>query len=112
VRRRWTHKYLPGEPESGEYILLCQQKKVHCNPTLSTLALQTREGDEMQCTFAADPLAHNLLFDKRPRELLGMGAANTHVENAYESVKALYKAGTPLIVGSDALGQARGSKRT
>jgi len=85
---------------------------MHCNPTLSTRASQTREGDEMQCTFAADPLAHNLLFDKRPRELLGMGAADGHVENAYDGVKALYKAGAPLIVGSDASGQARGSKRT
>ena len=103
-----THIFL-DKPTSDEYISLLQQNKAHCNPTLSTCASQTREGDEMQHAFAVDPLAQKALFDTKPRAPLGMGAPDTTVENAYENVKALYKAGIPLIVGSDSSGQLRGT---
>lgn len=103
-----THIFL-DKPQSDEWITICRNNDVHVNPTLSTCASQTREGDEMQRAFAADILAQRMLFDKRPREPLGMASPDITVENAFESTRRLYKAGVPLIVGSDSSGQARGT---
>jgi imidazolonepropionase-like amidohydrolase len=103
-----THIFL-DKPPSNDYISLCKQNNAHCNPTLSTGGSQTREGDEIQAKFAADPLAQEMLFDKKPRLPLGMGASNASIEHGYESTKALYNAGVPIIIGSDSSGQARGT---
>lgn len=103
-----THIFL-DIPTSDKWIALCKKNNAHVNPTLSTCASQTREGDEMQRAFAADPLAQRMLFDKKPREPLGMAAQDTKVENAYESTRKLYEAGVPLIVGSDSSGQEKGT---
>jgi imidazolonepropionase-like amidohydrolase len=98
-----THVFF-DKPENDEYISLCKKNNTHVNPTFTTCASQTREGDKMQRAFAADPFTQKALFDTTPREPLGMGAKTTTVENAYETTRALYKAGVPLIVGSDASG--------
>ena len=99
------------KPASDDYIGLCIRNNTHYNPTLSTCVSQTREGHEMQVRFATEPLAGEMLLDKRPRQPLGMAgdAPQASIANAYESVKALYSTGLPILVGSDASGQARGT---
>jgi len=92
-----------------EYLTLCKNNNVHFNPTLTTAASQTREGDVLQRAFAADPLAQSALFDTKPRHNLGMGAQKLSVENAYSTTRKLYQAGVPLLVGSDSSGQDRGT---
>jgi imidazolonepropionase-like amidohydrolase len=103
-----THIFL-DKPPSDDYITLCKRNNAHCNPTLSTGGSQTREGDEIQAKFAADSLSQEMLFDKKARLPLGMGAANASIEHGYESTKALYNAGVPIVIGSDSSGQARGT---
>jgi imidazolonepropionase-like amidohydrolase len=103
-----THIFL-DKPTSRDYITLSQQNKAYCNPTLSTCGSQTQEGHEMQTRFTADPLAQKMLFDTQPRQPLAMGAANASIEHAYESVRALYEAKVPIIIGSDSSGQLKGT---
>ena len=103
-----THMFM-DKPQSDQYIQLLLRNKAYLNPTLSTCASQTSEGDEMQGTFAADPLAQRMLFDKAPRQMLGLGGPNASIDNVFASTKAVYQVGVPIIVGSDASGQARGT---
>ena len=103
-----THIFL-DKPRSKDYVSLALRTGAYLNPTLATCASQTSQGDEMQVNFAADPLAQKLLFDKAPRQSLAMAAEHASIENAYVSTKAMYEAGVPIIVGSDANGQPRGS---
>jgi len=83
-----THIFF-DKPKNDEYISLCKQHNTNVNSTLTTCAPQTREGDEMQRAFAADPFAQKALFDPTPREPLGMSAIKMTVKNAYETIRTL-----------------------
>lgn len=103
-----THIFF-DKPRSDDYVSLALRTGAYLNPTLATCASQTSAGGELQQQFVADPLAQRMLFDKAPRQYLAMAAEHACVEYAYASTKAMYEAGVPIIVGSDANGQPRGS---
>lgn len=102
-----THMFL-DKPNSDDYIKLCLKNGAHCNPTLTCNASQSKQGYDLQVAFASDPLAQKMLFDPMPRKYLGLANDSVDIENSYASTKALYKAGVPLIVGSDSSGQPKG----
>ncbi|KAH9884739.1 hypothetical protein F4778DRAFT_552651 [Xylariomycetidae sp. FL2044] len=99
------------KPPTDDWVRIMKEGGVHCNPTLSLCASATGAGLAMQKRFAEDPLAKRMLFDGRPRGDMNMAQHCQHatVGNAYENTQALYRAGVPLIVGSDAAGQEVGS---
>ena len=102
-----THMFL-DKPPSDDYVKLALRNGAHCNPTLTGNASQAKQGHELQVEFAADPFAQRMLFDTTPRKYLGLANDRADIEHSYNSTKALYAAGVPLIVGSDASGQPRG----
>lgn len=103
-----THIFF-DEPENDDYVEICKKNNVHVNPTPTTAASQTREGDALQRAFAADPFAQKALFDATPRQNLGMGAQKLTAENGYTTTRKLYEEGVPIIVRSDSSGQERGT---
>ncbi|KAK7736384.1 hypothetical protein SLS63_003362 [Diaporthe eres] len=106
-----AHCFL-DKPPNDEWIKTMKAKGTHCNPTLSLCASQTGQGAQLQRRFADDPLSRRMLFDPRPSEDIGLACNSRHnasIENVYENTRAMYRAGVPLIVGSDAAGQAAGS---
>ena len=102
-----THMFLDA-PASDDYIKVSLKNAVHWNPTLTGNASQSKQGYDLQVQFAADPFAQKMLFDSTPRKYLGLANDQANIENSYNSTRALYAAGVPLIVGSDASGQPRG----
>lgn len=104
-----THIWM-DEPMSDELLDLMKKNNAHCNPTLSCVASQSRQGYELKLAFSQDPLAQRMLFDPTPQEYLALGNEKSSVEHAYEHTKALYRAGIPLLVGSDSSGQDKGQK--
>lgn len=106
-----AHCFLDKAPDHG-WIKTMKENNVHCNPTLSLCASQTGQGAQLQRRFAEDPLSEKMLFDPKPGEDIGLACNSRHnasIENVYENTRAMYRAGVPLIVGSDAAGQAAGS---
>lgn len=106
-----AHCFL-DKPPNDEWIKTMLEKNVHCNPTLSLCASQTGQGAELQRRFAEEPLARRMLSNPRPGEQVGLACGSRHnasIENVYENTRAMYRAGVPLIVGSDAAGQAVGA---
>ncbi|KAF9879487.1 hypothetical protein CkaCkLH20_03030 [Colletotrichum karsti] len=105
-----SHMFL-DEPPSDDYIQLLLDNGAHCNPTLGLCASQTDEGQEVQQSFLQDPFAQKMLIQKAPTKPLGLAAGQkprASIANAYANTKALYKAGVPLIVGTDAAGKGFG----
>ncbi|KAI9728674.1 MAG: hypothetical protein M1828_002780 [Chrysothrix sp. TS-e1954] len=101
-----THTFI-DKATSDEYVQLYLRNKAHCNPTLGAAGSLTAEGASIQDAFAHDPSAARLFIDKESSEAtlcacMSVAKETGSVENAYASVKALYKAGVPIIVGSDA----------
>lgn len=106
-----AHCFL-DKPPNDAWIKTMLEKKVHCNPTLSLCASQTGQGAELQRRFAEEPLSRRMLLDPPPSDDIGLACGSRHnasIENVYENTRAMYRAGVPLIVGSDAAGQAAGS---
>lgn len=106
-----AHCFL-DKPPNDEWIKTMKEQGTHCNPTLSLCASQTGQGAELQRRFADDPLARRMLLGPPPSEDIGLACNSRHnasIENVYENTRAMYRAGVPLIVGSDAAGQAAGS---
>lgn len=102
----------PAGDDGGWVIRTMRETGVHCSPTLSLCASQTGQGGELQRRFAGDPLARRMQFDPRPRRDMGLACGSRHnasIENAYENTRAMYRAGVPLVVGSDAAGQEVGA---
>lgn len=105
-----AHCFLDKAP-NNEWIKLMLKKNVHCNPTLSLCASQTGQGAELQRRFAEDPFSKRMQFDPRPKEDISFACCSRHnasIENVYENTRTMYRAGVPLVVGSDAAGQATG----
>jgi imidazolonepropionase-like amidohydrolase len=105
-----THVFF-DTPPSDDWLELMKRNNVHCNPTLSLAASQAGAGDTIQQRFTQSPFAQRMLFDKTPRQNLGLSAKNTKAsyENAIRNTKAMYQAGIPLIVGSDCAGKHLGT---
>lgn len=106
-----AHCFLDKPPNEG-WIKTMLENDIHCNPTLSLCASQTGQGAELQRRFAEEPLSRRMLFDPRPGEDMGLACGSRHnasIENVYENTRAMYRAGVPLVVGSDAAGQGAGS---
>lgn len=106
-----AHCFLDKAP-NDEWIKTMLEKNIHCSPTLSLCASQTGQGAELQRRFAEDPFSQRMQFDPRPKEDAGLACCSRHnagIKNVYENTRALYRAGVPLVVGSDAAGQAIGS---
>ncbi|KAI3401098.1 hypothetical protein diail_243 [Diaporthe ilicicola] len=69
-------------------------------------------GPRLLQRFAEDPLARRMQFDPRLRQDIGLARCSRHnssIENVYENTRAMYRAGIPLIVGSDAAAEGVGS---
>ncbi|KAG8162231.1 hypothetical protein KVR01_007996 [Diaporthe batatas] len=96
-----AHCFLDKAPNE-EWIRTMREKNIHCSPTLSLGASMTGQGTELQRRFAEDPLSKRMQFDPRPKD-------DASIENVYENTRSMYRAGVPLVVGSDALGQETGS---
>ena len=109
-----THTFVDQAKSVDKLLELYARNRAHCNPTLACMGSLTTEGAALQARFAQDPLAQRMLMSSSSRENLckcmAMGKQGTAaVENAYNSVRALYRAGVPIIVGSDAAGPALGT---
>ncbi|WQF83010.1 Putative metal-dependent hydrolase, composite domain superfamily [Colletotrichum destructivum] len=105
-----THIFL-DQPPSDDYIQLMLDNKAHCNPTLGLAASQTDEGLGFQDSFLQDPFAQRLLIQKTAGQPLGLAASQkprASIHNAYANTRALYKAGVPLVLGTDAAGMGFG----
>ncbi|OHE99733.1 hypothetical protein CORC01_04869 [Colletotrichum orchidophilum] len=99
------------QPPSDDYVQIMLDKKAHCNPTLGQCASQTVEGQDFQKSFFEDPFAQRLLIHKTAGEPMGLAAKQkpkASVLNAYSNTAALYRAGVPLILGTDAAGGSIG----
>ncbi|TDZ21258.1 Imidazolonepropionase [Colletotrichum orbiculare MAFF 240422] len=105
-----SHMFL-DEPPSDVFVQLMLDNDAHCNPALGLCASQTDEGQEAQLAYFRDPLAQKALIQKEPTKPLGLAAGQkpqASVANAYSNTRALYKAGVPIIVGTDAAGKGLG----
>jgi imidazolonepropionase-like amidohydrolase len=103
-----THMFL-DQPPSNEFVKTFKTTGAHCNPTLTGNSSHSKQVQQLQQRFFNDPLAQEMLFDKQPREALGLAdESKADIQYSYASTKALYNAGVPLIVGSDSSGQRRG----
>ncbi|KAJ0364983.1 hypothetical protein COL154_000398 [Colletotrichum chrysophilum] len=105
-----SHMFL-DKPPTDDYIQIMLENKAHCNPTLGLCASQTGEGQDMLMSYMKDPYAKRFLIQKEPTKPLGLAVGQkpkASIANAYASTKALYKAGVPLIVGTDAAGKGLG----
>ncbi|KZL83877.1 hypothetical protein CI238_07028 [Colletotrichum incanum] len=99
-----THIFL-DRPPSDDYVQLMLDNRVHCNPTLGLAASQTDEGLDFQHSFLQDPFAQRLLIQKTPGQPLGLAAGQkprASIHNAYANTRTLYKAGDPVVLGTDA----------
>ncbi|KAL2876121.1 hypothetical protein SGCOL_008660 [Colletotrichum sp. CLE4] len=105
-----SHMFL-DKPPSDDYVQIMLDNKAHCNPTLGQCASQTAEGQDFQKSFFEDPFAQRMLIRKTAGEPMGMAAKQkptSSVLNAYANTKALYEAGVPLVLGTDAAGGSVG----
>ncbi|KAI1265504.1 hypothetical protein F5Y18DRAFT_435863 [Xylariaceae sp. FL1019] len=100
-----THMFLEKAPDD-EWIQIMKQKSVHCNPTLACSLSLKGQADAQQRRWTQDPFAQKMLLKREPKGNIGLAAGCHHADagHALENAKALYRAGVPLIVGSDAAG--------
>lgn len=87
------------QPPTEQLIAAYKKNNAHCNPTLCAMGSATTEGQAMQEAFAHDPRVKHLLGEtERHRMCQCMGFAQQYqIENAYESVRQLKKAGVTIL---------------
>lgn len=105
-----THIFF-DKPPRNDFVQLMKSQGAHCCPTLGLCASQTGEGEELQRRFTEDAFAQQMLLNKSIGKPLGFAISQrprSSIQNAYENVKALYKAGVPILVGTDAAGKELG----
>lgn len=87
------------QPPNERFIAAYKKNNAHCNPTLCALGSATTQGQKTQEAFAHDSrIAHLLGEQERHRMCQCMGFAQHHqIENAYESVRQLKKAGITIL---------------
>ncbi|KAI0144397.1 hypothetical protein GGR57DRAFT_507620 [Xylariaceae sp. FL1272] len=100
-----AHMFLEKAP-NDEWVQMMKQRNAHCNPTLACSLSLKGQADEQQRRWTQDPFAQKMLLKREPKGNIGIAAGCQHADagHALENVKALYRAGVPLIVGSDAAG--------
>lgn len=96
-----THTFI-DQPPTKELIDAYKKNDAHCNPTLAAMASGTLEGKTAQEKFAHDPRVRDLLGQtQRDRMCMCMAFARdttATVQNGYETVRQLKKAGVPILV--------------
>jgi len=96
-----THTFI-DQPPNQKLIDAYKKNGAHCNPTLACMGSGTTEGQKTQEKFAHDPRVQRLLGKaERERMCMCMSFAKDtggKVENAYESVRHLKKAGVPILL--------------
>ena len=105
-----THMFL-DEPPNDDFCQTMKSLKSHCSPTLGLCASQTGEGEEIQRRFTKESFAQRMLLNKVPGKPVGFAISQrpkSSVQHAYRSVKKLYEAGVPILVGTDAAGKELG----
>ena len=105
-----THVFF-DEPPNNNFIRIMKAGNIHCNPTLGLCASQTSQRQEWHQAFRADPFAEKMLIQKAADKPIGLAKderPKSAVQNAYETTRKMYKAGVPLIVGSDCAGKGLG----
>lgn len=105
-----THIFL-DQPPRDDFIEMMKSQRSHCSPTLGLCASQTGEGEELQRQFTEDPFAQRMLLDKTLGRPVGFAVSQrprSSIQHAYQSVKALYRAGIPILVVTDAAGKQLG----
>ena len=94
-----THTFCDKAP-TQEVIQAYQKNNAWLNPTLAAMGSLTTEGKELQHQFAHDPRVEGLIDDNRVSNMcqcMSFAVEHGKVEHAYESVKALRKAGIDII---------------
>ncbi|KAK3654061.1 hypothetical protein LTR56_003497 [Elasticomyces elasticus] len=106
-----AHCFIDQTP-TPELIAAYKKNGAHCNPTLAAMASATTEGQEMQEKYAQDPRVQHLIGEEERGRMcacMSFAKENGRVENAYEAVRQLKKAGVPILIGSDAASPAVGT---
>lgn len=106
-----THIFLDEAP-SDDFVEMMVSQNAHCNPTLCLCASQTVERQELQDQFRKDSFAQRMLIEKADNRPMGLAEEQrpaASIFHSYKTVKTLYQAGVPLIVGTDAAGDEVGS---
>lgn len=88
------------QPPTQELIDAYKKNNAWLNPTLATMGSLTGEGIERQKRFAHDPRVKELIGEAEVNNLcncMGFAAQTSKVEYAYESVRALRKAGIDIV---------------
>ena len=96
-----THTF-SDQPPNERLIAAYKMNNAHCNPTLAAIGSLTTEGLEMQEKYAADPRVSVLLTDPSKESMhqcmgFSKDVDGVTVENAYESVRQLSKAGIEIV---------------
>ena len=93
-----THTFIDQAP-TEELIAAYKKNNAYCNPTLSAMGSATTEGAKRQERFAHDPRVQSLIGEKERQNLcMCMAfAKDAAVENGYESVRQLKKAGIDIL---------------
>ncbi|KAJ1555534.1 hypothetical protein HK405_000824 [Cladochytrium tenue] len=107
-----THMFLDKAVDLEGFTNTMRAKKAHCSPTLALCGSQTGESQDLQQRFLDDPFAQKMLLFKSPGRPVGFAVdqprSRVGLEHAVETTKALYHAGVPILVGTDAAGKDLG----
>jgi imidazolonepropionase-like amidohydrolase len=88
------------QPPTQEFVDAYKRTNAWLNPTLAAIGSLTTEGKEIQHRFAHDPRVTALMGDKEIGNLcncMGFSVGHGKAEYAYESVRALRKAGIDIV---------------
>ena len=102
-----THIFF-DEPPRDDFVRIMKDQGAHCNPTLGLCASQTGEGQEILQRFMEDSYAQRMLLNRNLAKPVGFASEQkpkSSIQHAYNNTKALYKAGVPIILGTDAAGK-------
>ena len=101
-----THIFL-DEPPQDDFVETMKASGAHCCPTLTLCSSQTGEGGEIHQRFVSDEFAQKMLLSQPAGKPVGFAISQhpqSSVQHSYKSVKKLYAAGVPIVVGTDAAG--------
>jgi hypothetical protein len=93
---------------SDDFIMRMVSQQVHCNPTLVLCASHTKENREIRQQFLTDPFAKKMMMEDPMDKPLGFAEhqrPRASIQHAYKTVRELYRAGVPILAGTDASGQ-------
>ena len=95
-----THTFI-DQPPNERLIAAYKKNNAHCNPTLTNMGSATTEGQKLQEKFAHDPRVQHLIGQKERQNMCTCMALAKHagckLENAFESVRQLKKAGIDIL---------------